>query len=170
MSVMKCTLIRLHLASLALVCTLPAFAEAQVAPQAYSWPGWREAALPAFGWILPIVCFAAMLVFMLVMRGGMGCMGRSWPADRAGSRARQDWSALEILNQRFGPAAGDWGAGLCGQHFREFIPPAIGAHLFPYIMLPGGVAEISLTLWLIIVGVNASRWQEKATAWRVGGA
>ena len=44
------------------------------------------------------------------------------------------------------------------------IPPAIGAHLFPYIMLPAGVAEISLTLWLIIVGVNVQRWEEQASA------
>jgi Domain of unknown function (DUF4386) len=29
------------------------------------------------------------------------------------------------------------------------FPPDIGAHLFPYIMLPAGVAEISLTPWLI---------------------
>ena len=42
------------------------------------------------------------------------------------------------------------------------IPPAIGAHLFPYIMLPAGVAEIALTLWLIIIGVNVSKWEKRA--------
>jgi hypothetical protein len=37
-----------------------------------------------------------------------------------------------------------------------------GVHLFPYIMLPAGVAETLLTLWLIIVGVNASKWTAQA--------
>jgi hypothetical protein len=31
-------------------------------------------------------------------------------------------------------------------------------------MLPAGIAEISLTLWLIIVGVNVQRWKEQASA------
>jgi hypothetical protein len=43
------------------------------------------------------------------------------------------------------------------------IPPAIGAYLFPYVMLPAG-AEIVLILWLIIVGVNVPRWRELAGA------
>ena len=62
------------------------------------------------------------------------------------------------------------GLGYMANLFANVIPPAIGVHLFPYIMLPAGVAEISLTLWLIIVGVNVPKWQEKASAWRVGGA
>jgi hypothetical protein len=31
-------------------------------------------------------------------------------------------------------------------------------------MLPAGIAEIGLTLWLIIVGVNASKWKEASAA------
>jgi hypothetical protein len=44
------------------------------------------------------------------------------------------------------------------------ITPAIRTHLFPYMMLPAGIAETSLTLWLIIVGVNVQRWKERASA------
>jgi hypothetical protein len=44
------------------------------------------------------------------------------------------------------------------------IPPALAAHLFPYVMLPAGVAEIALTVWLITVGLNVSRWEELAGA------
>jgi hypothetical protein len=55
------------------------------------------------------------------------------------------------------------GVGYMVNIFANVIPPAIGAHLFPYIMLPAGIAEISLTLWLIIVGVNASKWKAKAS-------
>jgi hypothetical protein len=44
------------------------------------------------------------------------------------------------------------------------IPPALAAHLFPYVMLPAGIAEIALTLWLITVGLNLNRWEELAGA------
>jgi hypothetical protein len=30
-------------------------------------------------------------------------------------------------------------------------------------MLPAGIAEIALTLWLIIRGVNVLRWKEQAS-------
>jgi hypothetical protein len=43
------------------------------------------------------------------------------------------------------------------------IPPATAAHLFPYIMLPAGIAEILLTLWLIVVGVNVPKWRAQAS-------
>jgi Domain of unknown function (DUF4386) len=54
------------------------------------------------------------------------------------------------------------GMGYVANILASVIPPAIGAHLFPYIMLPAGFAEIALTLWLIVVGVNASKWKAQA--------
>ncbi len=56
------------------------------------------------------------------------------------------------------------GIGYVANILATAIPPEIGIHLFPYIMLPAGVAEISLTLWLIVVGVNVPRWKEQASA------
>jgi len=56
------------------------------------------------------------------------------------------------------------GLGYMVNIFANVIPPAMRSHLFPYIMLPAGIAEISLTLWLIIVGVNASKWKAQASA------
>ncbi len=56
------------------------------------------------------------------------------------------------------------GMGYLANILANVIPPTIGHHLFPYIMLPAGIAEISLTLWLIIVGVNVQRWNELASA------
>jgi hypothetical protein len=39
----------------------------------------------------------------------------------------------------------------------------IAAHLFPYIQVPSGVAELSLCLWLLVMGVNVSRWEKQAS-------
>ena len=61
------------------------------------------------------------------------------------------------------------GFGYLANIFATALPPAMERHIFPYIMLPAGLAEIALTLWLIIRGVNVSRWKEQAsTLKRVG--
>jgi hypothetical protein len=39
------------------------------------------------------------------------------------------------------------------------IAPDVARGLFPWILLPGFLAEGALTLWLIFVGVHAERWQ-----------
>jgi hypothetical protein len=55
--------------------------------------------------------------------------------------------------------------GLCylTYSFATFLAPGFASHLVPYIQVPSGVAELSLTLWLLIVGVNVPRWQEQAS-------
>lgn len=45
----------------------------------------------------------------------------------------------------------------------NFLPSTITAYLFPYILVPAGIAEVSLAFWLLIVGVNVQRWKERAT-------
>jgi hypothetical protein len=39
--------------------------------------------------------------------------------------------------------------------------PSFQARLELYILVPGA-AELSLPLWLIVVGVNVERWKEQA--------
>jgi hypothetical protein len=39
--------------------------------------------------------------------------------------------------------------------FTTFLSPSLGTHLYPWILLPGFVAELSLCLWLMIRGVSA---------------
>jgi Domain of unknown function (DUF4386) len=54
---------------------------------------------------------------------------------------------------------------LAGLGYLTFLWPPLGSHLFfPYIVIPGIVGEGSLTLWLVVVGVNAQRWKEQASA------
>jgi uncharacterized protein YhhL (DUF1145 family) len=45
-----------------------------------------------------------------------------------------------------------------------YAHPPLAIHLFPFIAAASGIAEIPLQLWLIIMGVNAQRWKEQATA------
>jgi hypothetical protein len=47
--------------------------------------------------------------------------------------------------------------------FANFLTPAFAAHLVPYILVPG-VPELLLALWLLVIGVNAHRSKEQASA------
>jgi hypothetical protein len=47
-----------------------------------------------------------------------------------------------------------------------FLSPKFATQLFPYILMPSGLAELILCLWLLIVGLNANKWQEKYAAYR----
>jgi hypothetical protein len=44
----------------------------------------------------------------------------------------------------------------------HFLDPAVAAKLFPAILLPAFLAELSLTLWLLVKGVNVAKWDEAA--------
>lgn len=54
------------------------------------------------------------------------------------------------------------GLGYLANIFATAIPPELAAQLFPYVMLPAGVAELALSLWLLIVGVNVAKWRAAA--------
>ena len=45
-----------------------------------------------------------------------------------------------------------------------FLSPPLAKSLYPYNLAPGIIGEGSLTLWLLVVGVNVPRWQERADA------
>jgi hypothetical protein len=51
---------------------------------------------------------------------------------------------------------------LAGVGYLIFLWPPLGDRLFfPYIVVPGVVGEGSLTLWLLVMGVNNMRWKEQ---------
>jgi hypothetical protein len=45
-----------------------------------------------------------------------------------------------------------------------FLSPPLADYLSPYNLVPGALGEASLTLWLLVVGVDLQRWKEQANA------
>ena len=46
--------------------------------------------------------------------------------------------------------------------FAHFLTPGFAATLFPALFVPIFVAELSLALWLLVKGVDAAKWEERA--------
>jgi hypothetical protein len=55
---------------------------------------------------------------------------------------------------------------LAGLGWLAYLSPAVAQHLAIYIDGLGILAEASLMLWLIVMGVNVQRWSEQATTAR----
>jgi Domain of unknown function (DUF4386) len=55
------------------------------------------------------------------------------------------------------------GACYLTNSFIFFLAPSLSGMLFPWILLPCFVAELSLALWLLFKGVNVQRWKERAS-------
>jgi len=53
---------------------------------------------------------------------------------------------------------------LAGLSWLTFLFPPLASFLYPFNLLPGIVGEGSLTVWLLVMGVNAQRWREWAVA------
>lgn len=51
--------------------------------------------------------------------------------------------------------------GLC---WLTFLSPLLADYLSPYNMALAILAEVMLTVWLLVVGVNPQRWKEQAGA------
>jgi hypothetical protein len=57
-------------------------------------------------------------------------------------------------------------AGVCYliNSFALILSPAVASRLFPAILVPAFIGEVSLCLWLLVKGVNVHRWKEQASA------
>jgi hypothetical protein len=54
---------------------------------------------------------------------------------------------------------------ISGLGWVTYLYPPLAYHLFfPYIAVASALGEIPLELWLIVMGVNAQRWKEQASA------
>lgn len=56
-------------------------------------------------------------------------------------------------------------AGFCylTNSFALIVAPAVAQRLFPAILLPALVAELSLALWLLVKGIDLDRWRARET-------
>ena len=50
-----------------------------------------------------------------------------------------------------------------GLGWLAFVSPPLANYLSPYILVLGFLAELSLMLWLLVMGVNVQRWKEQAS-------
>jgi hypothetical protein len=76
--------------------------------------------------------------------------------------------AYLIVNSRFFPriiggALAIEGVGYLVNSFAAFLAPQLQARIFPYFM-PTALAEVALALWLLVMGLNETRWKEQACA------
>jgi hypothetical protein len=53
---------------------------------------------------------------------------------------------------------------ITGLAWLTFILPPLAAQLSPFDMDAGAIGEVAMILWLLIMGVNTRRWQERARA------
>jgi Domain of unknown function (DUF4386) len=51
-----------------------------------------------------------------------------------------------------------------GLAWLTFLSPPLANYLLPYNMAVGALAELSLTLWLLVMGVKVERWRAQACA------
>jgi hypothetical protein len=66
------------------------------------------------------------------------------------------------LPKAIGVLLGIAGACYLVNSFAHFLAPAFGATLFPALFVPIFVAELSLSLWLIVKGVDVAKWRARA--------
>ena len=48
--------------------------------------------------------------------------------------------------------------------FADFVSPSLGAGLAPVALMLGSLGEVALTLWLLLVGLNANKWRAQSDA------
>jgi hypothetical protein len=66
-----------------------------------------------------------------------------------------------FLPRALGVLVGLAGLAFVANSFSQFLAPAVGDVLNPYLLAVDGIGEISLTLWLLVFGVNADRWRAR---------
>jgi hypothetical protein len=68
-----------------------------------------------------------------------------------------------VFRSTFLPRILGVGMALAGVGWLIFLSP-LENRLSAYLKVVGFVAELSLCLWLVVMGVNAQKWEEKASA------
>ena len=66
-----------------------------------------------------------------------------------------------ILRSSFLPRILGVPMAIAGFGWLSFLSPPLAGYLSPYILVLGFLAELSLCLWLLVIGVNVSRWKQQ---------
>lgn len=66
-----------------------------------------------------------------------------------------------ILKSTFLPRILGVGMIIAGMGWLTFLWPPLSSYLSPYV-LAAGIGELSLTFWLIVMGVNSEKWYSQA--------
>jgi Domain of unknown function (DUF4386) len=69
-----------------------------------------------------------------------------------------------IIRSAFLPRILGWLMAFAGLGWLTFLSPPLANYLSPYILVLGFLAELSLMLWILVMGVNVQRWREQASA------
>ena len=69
-----------------------------------------------------------------------------------------------FLPRILGILLGIGGASYVIASFASFLIPSFGAHLIAFVLPVALIGEGSLTLWLLVKGVNLQRWKDRASA------
>jgi len=72
--------------------------------------------------------------------------------------------ASSYLPRSLGILAAFAGLGALAFGGLTFLAPTPEGYPFPYFEVLGLITEVSLSLWLVIAGVNSQRWKEQANA------
>jgi hypothetical protein len=58
---------------------------------------------------------------------------------------------------------------VAGLSYQLFLSPPLATRLFPSVIKPAGaLGELSLILWLMVMGVNSQRWKDQAAMAQLG--
>lgn len=57
---------------------------------------------------------------------------------------------------------------ITGLAWLTFLLPPLAVQLSPVNMVAGAIGEVAMILWLLVMGVNAQRWQERVSAAGIG--
>jgi hypothetical protein len=69
-----------------------------------------------------------------------------------------------IVRSTFMPRILGVAYALAGLGYLTLLSPPLAHALSPYNLAPAALGEPALMLWLLVIGVNAQRWQEQARA------
>jgi len=104
---------------------------------------------------LQAVSTLIQLAPLVVLRGGQGLGALSLEQLRA-----------PALRSTFLPRIIGVLMGIAGLGYLTFLWPPFAHYVDPFNLALAAPGEVSLVLWLLVVGVNVERWKEQASASR----